>query len=207
MKLTNYEPLSLNIVSNKLFQTDPSLSKEDYAFDVWKKLLLAKQASEALFIIIGKLLKAIRDEKLYKMLDYTTFNEFLHSEEVSFSRAKAYAYITIYEYFIQELELDEEKVAQMNISRLTMMIPILKKIGNKEAVVEKIQEFNSLGHGDFVDVVKKSRSKGKPSVYWSDEIEKFVVSYHPDITQLITLRNYEEISKEIIGEATDQEVG
>jgi hypothetical protein len=154
--------------------------------------------------VIGKLLKTIRDEKLYKTLDYTTFNEFLHSEEISFSRAKAYAYITIYEYFIQELQLDEEKVAEMNISRLTMMIPILKKIGNREKIVEKIEEFNALGHGDFVGIIKETRSKGKPSVYWSDEIEKFVVAYHPDITELITLRNYEEVKKEIVGETINQ---
>jgi hypothetical protein len=192
MDLTNYEPPSLNITSNKLFSVDKSLPKEEYAFDVWRKLLIAKQTSDALFLVQGKLLKHIRDEKLYKTLDYPSFNQFLCSEELSFSRAKAYSYISIYEYFIQELQLQEEEVAKMNISRLIMMLPILKQMASREQIEEKIEELNAMGHADFVGDVKREKGGSKPTVYWSEEISKWVVNYFPNCTQLITLRDYDQ---------------
>lgn len=192
--LTKYDPPKLGSNLFDLFKIDESLPLEEYAFDVWRKLIMAKQANEALFIVQGKLLKEIRDKKLYKVLDYSNFTQFINSEEISFSREKAYMYIRIYEYFIETLEINPEKVAQMSIARLGMMLPYLKKL-NKDEAIEKMQDFNAMRHNDFVNDIKKIRTGGKPTVYWSEEIERWIVQYFPNITQLITLQDYEREEK------------
>lgn len=202
-QLSAYKPPKFDLTNFKVFATNPSLPREEYGFDIYRKLILAKQASEALFIIQGKLLKEIRDEKLFEVLDYPNFTQFINSEEISFSREKAYMYIRIYEYFIEWLELDENKIAQMSVARLSMMLPTLKKIDNKEKAIEKMEEFNSMRHNDFVKDIKRIRTGGRPNVYWSDELDRWVIQFHPNISKLITLRDYEEVDEE----ETDNQTG
>lgn len=186
--LAKYNPPQISSNLFEMFEMDHTLSREEYAFDIWNKLIMAKQVSEALFIVQGRLLKEIRDDRLYEVLDYPNFTQFINSEEISFSREKAYLYIRIYEYFIETLKINPERVAEMSIARLGMMLPHLKKMDDEEAI-EKMQEFNAMRHNDFVKDIKKIRTGGKPNVYWSEEIEKWIVQYYPKITQLITLND------------------
>lgn len=175
------------------FQVDQNLSVVDKAFVTWQNLLKAKRNQDGLFLVIGKLLKDIRDEKMYTQLDYETFSQFLASEELSFSREKAYMCIKTYEYYIEYLELDPSRVGQMNISRLSSMVPILKRIEDKTEVVKQIDELNSLRHGDFVREVKqRANTGGKPTVYWSEELGKWYVGYYANVVQLHDLGDYIE---------------
>lgn len=174
------------------FQVDATLPAADRAFQTWRALLAAKRNHDGLFLVIGKLLKDVRDLEFYKQLDYENFSQFLASEELGFSREKAYMCIKTYEFYIEYLELDPESVRNMNISRLSMMVPMLKLIEDKTEAVKQIEEMNSLRHGDFVrEVRKKVNQKGKPTVYWSDEFGKWYVGYHPNITQLHDLGLFE----------------
>ena len=71
------------------FQVDETLPVEERAFQTWRALLSAKRSHDGLFLVIGKLLKDVRDERLYEKLDYENFSQFLSSEELGFSREKA----------------------------------------------------------------------------------------------------------------------
>ncbi len=187
--LDKYNPKT-SIFSN--FEVDASLPKEEKAFATWKVLLSAKRNSDGLFLIIGKLLKDIRDEKLYLVLDYDNFSQFLESEELSFSREKAYMCIRTFEYYIEYLELDPERIGSISISRLSMMVPMLKKIEDKTEQVKKIEEMTFLRHGDFVKEVKsKTNKNGKPTVYWSDSLGKWYVGYYSNNCHLHDLGEYE----------------
>lgn len=188
-QLQKYNP-EIDVSGIVQFQTT-DLDTPEGVFHLYKTLLQLIKMQEATFLAIGRALKMFRDKKLYKDLDYANFTQFLNSEEVSFSREKAYMYIRIYEYFIDWLEMDENRVAQMSISRLSMMLPILKKIDDKDEAIEKIKDYNSMRHNDFVQEVRKVKTGGKPNVYWSKEIDKWIVQYHSNITQLITLKDYE----------------
>lgn len=177
-----------------VYSVDQSLSREDRAFSTWKALLSAKRNMEAMFLVLGKLLKDIRDDKLYEVLDYENFSQFLNSEELSFSREKAYMVIRVYEYFIEYLGLSEEKVREMSVARLSLMMPALKKIEDKDEALAQVEEFNSLRHNDFVREVKNKTSKdGKPTVYWSEELDKWYIGYHPNTTHLHDLGDYESV--------------
>ena len=188
--LDKYNPKT-SIFSN--FEVDASLPKEEKAFATWKVLLSAKRNSDGLFLIIGKLLKDIRDEKLYLVLDYDNFSQFLESEELSFSREKAYMCIRTFEYYIEYLELDPEHVGQMNISRLSMMVPMLKQIEDKTEAIKQIEAMSSLRHGDFVREVKnKTNQDGKPTVYWNKELSKWYIGYYPNTCHLHSLGDFEK---------------
>lgn len=175
------------------FKVDENLPKVDRAFATWRSLLSAKRSHDGLFLVIGKLLKDVRDDRLYEELDYENFSQFLASEELGFSREKAYMCIRTYEYYIEYLELDPEHVGQINISKLSMMVPVLKQIEDKTEAVQKIEEMSGLRHGDFVREVKQSTNKdGKPTVYWSDQLGKWYIGFHPDTCHLHNLGDFEE---------------
>lgn len=176
------------------FKVEEGLEKADRAFATWNALLSAKRSHDGLFLVIGKLLKDVRDEKLYKELDYDNFTQFLATEEIGFSREKAYMCIKTYEYYIEYLNLDPEHIGGMNISRLSMMVPMLKKIEDKTEAIKEIEKLNSLRHGDFVREIKSKTNKdGKPTVYFSEELGKFYIGYHPDTCHLHDLGNFAKV--------------
>lgn len=175
------------------FVIDTELSQEEKAFATWKALLTAKRNHDGLFLVIGKLLKSCRDERLYQKLDYETFTQFLASEELGFSREKAYMCIKTYEYYIEYLEMDPRLVGTMNISRLSLMVPLLKKIEDKTEAIKQIEAMTQLRLGDFVRELKKQTNvDGKPSVYFSQETDRWIVGYHPDTTYLQDLGNFKQ---------------
>lgn len=184
------------------FDVDKSLPVNEKAFATWKALLLAKRSHEGLFLVIGKLLRDFRDEKLYEKLDYPDFKSFLNSEELDFSREKAYMCIKTYEYYIEYLQLNPETVGKMNISKLSMMVPVLKKIEDKGEAIKQIEELSGLRHGDFVREIKsKTNYDGKPSVFYSQELDKWIVSYYPNTTFLQDLGDWKAPANENIQEA------
>jgi hypothetical protein len=183
--LDKYSPQMPSIFSQ--FEPDTKLEESDYVFDVYQKLLFAKRSHEVLFLVIGKLLKEIRDKKLYKKLDYENFGQFLGSEEIAFSRESAFLYIRVFDFYIEHLQLTEGVVSEINVSRLSLMLPILKKIENKEDCIKKIEELNTMRNKDFMLEVKKETRDDRPSVYFSQEIDKWIVQYYPSKTQLFEI--------------------
>jgi hypothetical protein len=188
--LSKYKPDVPSIFEQ--FEPDTSLPQDEYAFDVYQKLLFAKRSHEVLFLVIGRLLKEIRDAELYRKLDYENFGDFLGSEEVSFSRESAYLYIRVFEYYIEHLELDEGRIQQINVSRLALMMPLLRRIEDKQEVLDKINELSTLRHKDFMLKIKQARSNDKPSVYYSRELDKWIVEYYNNRTNLLDLGSFEE---------------
>lgn len=170
------------------FQVDENLPRPELAHSAWSALVAAKKSHDALFLVIGKLLKIVRDENLYEELDYENFTQLLESEEVSFSREKAYMYIKVYEYYLETLQLSEEDVGSINVSRLSMMVPVLKQIDDRQEVIEKIDQMSKMRHGDFVREVRQTTNrKGKPEVFWSEEQDRWVVRFYDNRTTLHSL--------------------
>src|SRR3989304_4785788 len=113
--ITDYKPELPSVFTG--FEVDKTLPKEDYTFKLWQNLLIAKKQQGFLFLVIGKILKEIRDDKLYTILDYENFGDFLGSDELAFSRESAFMYIRVYEYYIGYLELNEERIQNLDVSK------------------------------------------------------------------------------------------
>lgn len=183
--ISKYKP---NIDLTDTFKVDEGLSDRDLAFNLWERLQFARKLQDATFLAIGKMLKITRDRKLYKQLDYEDFSSYLESEELSFSREKAYLYIRIYEVFIEQLQLNEMEMSKLGVVRLQHLAPIVRKIENRDEAIQKIEEMSSLRYNDFIRETKNQTSQdGKPNVYWSEEAQKWIVNFWDDKTHLVSL--------------------
>lgn len=178
------------------FDVDETMSDADLTFDAFKKLVLARKTQDLVFLSIGKMLKIFRDRKLYKQLDFDNFSQFLASEEISFSREKAYLYIRTYELYVQKLQLDPDEIGKMGVVRLMMMAPVVRDM-NREEAIQQLEEKKDMRYGDFVREVKQQTNKdGKPTVYFSEELGKWVVNYFENTTTLTSLGRFEKENHE-----------
>lgn len=176
----------------KTFEVDETLDEPELSFEVFKKLVLARKTENFLFVTIGKMLKMVRDKKLYKHLDYDNFSQFLHDDQIDFSREKAYMYIRIYEVYVEGLQLSEESVAGVGVARLNMLTPVVKGMSKEEAA-EEIEAKRDIRYGEFVRQIKQQTNKdGKPEVYFSQEHGKWIVRYYENTTMLLTLGKFGE---------------
>lgn len=191
----NTDPIELykpNPSVQAAFEVNEKLPDEQLTFDLFKKLVLARKTQDLVFLSIGKMLKIVRDRKLYKNLDFDNFSQFLASEEISFSREKAYLYIRTFELYVEKLMLNPEEVGKLGVARLMMMVPIIKNLPREEAI-QRLEEARPLRYGDFVRQVKQEANKdGKPTVYYSDERKKWIVNYFENMTELISLGKFEK---------------
>lgn len=175
------------------FDFDETLPEEELSFILLNNLVVARKIQDATFLAIGKMLKIIRDRKLYIHLDFENFSQFLASEEISFSREKAYVCIRTYELYVEQLHFNPEDIARMGVVRLMMLAPVVRDMEDKEEAVKKIEEMKDLRYGDFVRAVKKeTNTDGKPEVYYSPAVDKWFVNYYDNMTELHSLGNYEK---------------
>jgi hypothetical protein len=177
------------------FEVDQSLGEKELTFSAWQKLVQAKRFQDLTFIAIGKILKMFRDQKLYKNLDFDNFSQFLASEELSFSREKAYVYIRIYEIFVERLQISQDELSKIGIVRLMFLAPVVRGIEDRDEAIKTIDENKDLRYNDFVSKMKSQTNKdGKPTVFWSEEAEKWIVNFYEDKTHLVSLGNWEDRS-------------
>lgn len=186
--ISEYKP---QVSVAETFAVDEKLSDVDLTFDLFKKLVLARKTQDFLFLTIGKLLKLVRDRKLYKHLDYDTFTQFLHDENVDFSREKAYMYIRIYEVYVERLQMSEEAVTKIGVAKLNALAPVVKDMTPAQAQ-EEIRN-KPQRYGEFMAEVKRQTNKnGKPNVFFSEEGNVWVVQYYENTTHLVPLGKFEE---------------
>jgi hypothetical protein len=187
------EPYKPQVSISQTFQVDETLPDNELVFTVLQKLILARKTQDLVYLSIGHMLQLVRDRKLYKHLDFETFEDFLGSEELSMSREKAYMTIRIYEHYVEYLKLSEETMKDFSIVRLSLMLPSLKKIESKEEQIKEIERMKSLRYNDFVREIKEKANKGgQPNVYWSEEASKWIVQYYENVTALIPLGEFIE---------------
>ena len=100
---------------NEIVVTDKEIQR---AFDNKEATIVMLNHTERSFLHLGYLLKINRDNKLYKLLDYSTFEEYLGSPEISITRSWAYGLIGIYELYIEKLQREEEELRDAKVAKL-----------------------------------------------------------------------------------------
>jgi hypothetical protein len=185
--LTRYKPNPSILES---FEVDESLPDNELVFDLLKKLVTARKMQDVLFLATGKMLKIIKDRHLYRKLDFETFTQFLNSEELSYSKEKAYMYIRVWEYYCEFLELQEDMIKDLPVGRLSIMIPQLKKLETKEEMIAEVERAKTLRYEDFMAEARNKSAGDKPVVVWNSELDKYIVYYYSDRTQLYDKGEY-----------------
>lgn len=188
--LEKYKP---TIDVSQSFVFDETQTDDELSFELNRKIITARKLQDFTFLALGKMLKTFRDRKLYKQLDFENFGQYLASEELSFSREKAYMYIRIYEIFVERLQLSEDALSKLGVVRLRMLAPVVREIEDNEKAIQKVEEAQDIRYNDFVRQNKQQLNKdGNPNVYFSEELQKWVVNYYEDLTQLISIGKWSD---------------
>ena len=90
------------------------------------RTIACKDAIQANFIVLAKLFKDSRDCSLWKLLDYESFEGYLGSPEIGFSRSKVYDLIRIYELYVDKLGMSPDDVIKFDHSKLTLIAPVVE---------------------------------------------------------------------------------
>lgn len=188
MNITQYKP----VTEKDIFSIIDTPNNREDVYVLWQQLVSIVNIQNASFIATGKILKMFRDQELYKELDYPSFNQFISSEELSFSRDRAYMCIRIYEYYIEELKLEPDFINQVGIAKLSLMLRKVKGL-DKQEVVRQLVDARDSRVDDLRREVKKELDKsGKPQVYFSEELGRWFIGYYDDTCYLKSLGSFNE---------------
>jgi len=128
--------------------------KIDHAFNLYKLIIEAKNAETTRVIFLGQMFKEIRDDKLYKCLDYESFNEFLACPDLGYQRSTAYSYIRIWEKYVEELNLDPEYLSEIGHKRLQLILPFID-----EDVLEWLSRAQTWSYKDLLNQIRKEKGR------------------------------------------------
>lgn len=102
-----------------------------------QRAVALKKNIEVTFLVLGEMLKNIRDEKRYEGT-YTDFEEFL--EDLNLTASNASKIITVFEYFCENLKVPEDKLVNAGGYSVLYELYILSKseADQKSFVDEKL---------------------------------------------------------------------
>jgi hypothetical protein len=103
-------------------------------------ILRAKYNVVANYLALGLLFKENRDGGLFKLLGYDSFEDFIGSPEVAFSRSKAYLLIHIRELYKDKLGIDDKTLLEIGNSKLALIAPVVES--DKEGWLTKARELS-----------------------------------------------------------------
>jgi len=126
----------------------------DLAHELYLEIIKKKELIAQNFLSLGKIFKVIRDMKLYKLLDYNSFGEFLGAPEIGFSYSSVRKYIYIHELYIERLKIDPACLKAVPLRRLQMINPVVEQ--NPEEWIHKAEQ---LSESDLINEVNVARGK------------------------------------------------
>lgn len=150
----------------------PTVVQEDKptperAYTVYYEILERKSRIARDFIELGKLFKDVRDQKLYEILDYETFNTFIGAPEIAFSRSTVYSLIDIYELFVIESNIEQDRLVKIPWSKLNMIKGQYKKTRDEDLLFKA----ETLSQKDLIDEIRLLEGK-ESKEYTSPKEEK-----------------------------------
>lgn len=188
-------------MSKELIETEGTITRKEIkqamAYTTYLELRQRMESMSLTYLEIGRLLKLIRDEKLYKYLGnggYDTFLEFINNPEISISQGTVYNYIRTYEFYILKLDMNPDDVMRISTPRLIAMIPVLKDKTIEEAK-EEILQMGALTHTDYLQQrTEKGYEQEKPNLYLDKLTNKYILEFR----EFNMLKIYNKDKKEII---------
>lgn len=106
------------------------------ALNLHKQILIHKEIISDNFFMLGECLVKMQEEKLYRIFDCNTFEEYLGMPELGFGRAWAYRLMELYRTFHRKLNIPKEKLKNLSPSKLSVILPVINN-DNKETLLEQ----------------------------------------------------------------------
>ena len=159
-------------------------------FTVHKRIIALKKQGMATFLELAVCLKSVRDNELYKKMDYETFEAYIGSPELGFERGVVYKLIAIYEKFCKEFNVSPGTLMKIYWTKLREILPIVDK-DNYEDWLDKAEH---LSRSDLIEEIKETKRlpvlplpEGKYNVIYADPAWE----YDRTIGQGVAIEQYE----------------
>ncbi len=136
------------------------------AFDLYNRVIFLKRKQSELALELGYTLKRIKEKKLYLYMGeggFSSFEQFLANPEISINYNTAFAYIRVYEYFIEQLKLPKEQLLNIPFNRLHQLTGKIKNLP-KEEQIEWVEKAKHLGRLDFEKELEEAKFKPEKEV-------------------------------------------
>ncbi len=114
-------------MKTKTTEIQKTKSDSDLAFELFQNILSAKHEAGRQFLRIGEAFVIIQEKKWYKYFNVDSFEEFLAIPELGFARSTARLFMHVYSLYIRKLGLAPEKIAEIEISKLQKIAPVVEK--------------------------------------------------------------------------------
>lgn len=135
--------------------TKKELAKADRAHELDKQLRsLTVMATEA-FYRMGQIMKEIRDNQYFEVLDFDSFEAYFAQPELGFKKSSVYHAIKLVETFPAYKE-----IADVSYGKLLMIAPHITE-SNKLDLIGKAR---SLSRSDLITEIRDLRGGGEPDV-------------------------------------------
>jgi len=138
--------------------------KQELSFGLYQELAKALQHEKRLFFTIGKILKTIRDDKLYKYIGdggFDTFRQFTSAPEINLTQPRVYFYIRVYEFYVEKMQISEAELEDLSAYKLFRLLPIIREKPKKE-VMALIDTVRGLGVADTEKEINDHKLAVKP---------------------------------------------
>jgi hypothetical protein len=120
-----------------------------------KKMILAHRDEIQLrYLLLGSLLKDVRDREEWKKLGYHSFNSFLGDPDNGFTFSEAKTWIKVVEIFQQELCIPLHRLAKISVRKLYLISPVVKTDPEKWLGLAE-----NLSKSDLTNEVRLSQGK------------------------------------------------
>ena len=125
-------------------------TNSDIAFSLVEELKFYIKSQNILFLEIGRVLKTMRDQEVYKTLGHDTWTSFLASGELSIKPSTAYAYIEIFEVYVLQFKINKEDLADIPYDKLRIALPTARKMEGQEEITELVAKAKELSRSDLM---------------------------------------------------------
>lgn len=121
----------------------PTAAAGEGAFALHEVILDFKRHIERNFWSIGSALKLMQESEAYRVLGHDTFNGYIASPELSFSRSWVYRLISVVRE-AERLDVKPEEIQDIDKDKLALVLPV----ATKENVAERLADARELSRSD-----------------------------------------------------------
>ena len=120
--------------------------KAERAHDLEQAVVVGSLSARRAWITMAEALHAIQSERLYELLGYEKFTEWIAAPEISLGRSQAYALSSIYQTFVVEKGIPIEDLTWIEPSKLAETLPKVRSGGD---VGEALADATVLSRSDL----------------------------------------------------------
>lgn len=141
---------------------DVELAPNEVGLEKVHEAMMLRRNIDGAFLHLGKLLKEIRDDRLYEQ-EYDNFEMLL--QDMRLTKGTASKLISVYEQFILKYEISPEQLSEIGYSSLYEIQKKLPEDATKKDVVEWVEKGKNLTRDDLKKELDKHDDRVKQCLH------------------------------------------